>query len=263
VSTGRVHDKVALVTGAGSGIGRATAILMAQEGATVIVSDTNAQAAEQVAGEIREGGGRAEALRLDVTEESAWAAAMEAILTQHQRLDVLVNNAGVYFVKPIAQTTLDEWRRVLGVNLDGVFLGTKHAIGVMRSRGGGSIINVASVVGINAFPEASAQCASKAAVRLFSKVAAIECADARTGIRVNVVSPGGVKTPIWESLDFFRDLVAKHGGTEQAYAALAGNSASNQFSSPEDIARTILYLASDESAHLNGVELVIAQGHIG
>ena len=188
---------------------------------------------------------------------------MEAILTQHQRLDVLVNNAGVYFVKPIAQTTLDEWRRVLGVNLDGVFLGTKHAIGVMRSRGGGSIINVASVVGINAFPEASAQGASKAAVRLFSKVAAIECADARTGIRVNVVTPGGVKTPMWESMDFFQELAAKHGGKEQAFAAMAGTSASNQFSSPEDIARTILYLASDDSVHLTGVELVISHGHVG
>jgi 3(or 17)beta-hydroxysteroid dehydrogenase len=263
VDTRRVHAKVALVTGAGSGIGRATAILLAQEGVTVIVSDMNAQATEQVASEIRNGAGEAESMRLDVTEESAWAAAMDTILTHHQRLDVLVNNAGVSFVKPIAQTTLDEWRKVLGVNLDGVFLGTKHAIIAMRSRGGGSIINVASVVGINAFPEASAQGASKAAVRLFSKVAAIECADARTGIRVNVVSPGGVKTPIWESMEFFRELVAKHGGTEQAYAALAGTSASNQFSSPEDIARTILYLASDESAQPNGVEFVIAQGHVG
>jgi NAD(P)-dependent dehydrogenase (short-subunit alcohol dehydrogenase family) len=148
------------------------------------------------------------------------------------------------------------------VNLDGVFLGTRHAIVAMRSRGGGSIINVASVAGINAYPEASAQGASKAAVRLFSKVAAIESADAKTGIRVNVVSPGGLKTPIWESMDFFRDLVAKHGGREQAFAAMAGTSASHQFSSPEDIARTILYLASDESAHLTGLELVIAQEHV-
>ncbi len=111
--------------------------------------------------------------------------------------------------------------------------------------------------------EASASGASKVAVRHFSKIAAIECADARTGIRVNVVTPGGVKTPIWESMDFFRDLVSKHGGTEQAFAAMAGTSPSKQFTSPEDIARTILYLASDESAHLTGIELVIAQGHIG
>ena len=154
-------------------------------------------------------------------------------------------------------------REVLSVNLDGVFLGTKHAILAMRSRGGGSIINVASVSGITAYPEASAYGASKAALRHFSKIAAIECADAKTGIRVNVVTPGGVKTPIWESMGFFQDLVSKHGGTEQAFAAMAGTSASNQFSSPEDIARTILFLASDESAHLTGVELVIAQGHVG
>ena len=159
--------------------------------------------------------------------------------------------------------TIAEWRRVLGVNLDGVFFGTKYAILTMKSRGGGSIINVASVSGIMPYPEASAYGASKAAVRHFSKVAAIECADAETGIRVNVVTPGGVTTPMWESMDFFRELVAKHGGAEQAFAAMAGTSASHQFSSPEEIARTILYLASDESAHLTGVELVIAQGHVG
>ena len=149
------------------------------------------------------------------------------------------------------------------MNLDGVFLGTRHAILAMRSVGGGSIINVASVSGINAYPEASAYGASKAAVRHFSKVAAIECADAGTGIRVNVVSPGGVRTPMWESMGFFQELVAKQGGREAAFAAMAGSSASNQFSSPEDIARTILYLASDESAHLTGLELVITQGHVG
>jgi NADP-dependent 3-hydroxy acid dehydrogenase YdfG len=100
-------------------------------------------------------------------------------------------------------------------------------------------------------------------LRHFSKIAAIECADARTGIRVNVVTPGGVKTPMWESMEFFRNLVSQHGGIEQAFEAMAGTSPSNQFTSPEDIARTILYLASDESAHLTGVELVIAQGHVG
>jgi len=193
VSTGRVHAKIALVTGGGSGIGRATAILLANEGATVIVSDIDAHAAEQVANVIRDEASEAEAVKLDVAEESAWMAVIEGILTRHQRIDVLVNNAGVSFAKPIAETTLDEWRRVLSVNLDGAFLGTKHAIVAMRSRGGGSIINVASVSGINAYPEASAYGASKAAVRHFSKIAAIECADAETGIRVNVVTPGGVK----------------------------------------------------------------------
>jgi 3(or 17)beta-hydroxysteroid dehydrogenase len=263
VSTSKVLAKIALVTGAGSGIGRATAILFANEGATVIVSDIDIHAAEAVASEIRDGGGKAEALKLDVTEESAWTAVIEGILTRHNRFDVLVNIAGVSFAKSIAEMSLDEWQRVLSVNLDGVFLGTKHAILAMRSRVGGSIINVASVSGINPYPEASAYGASKAAVRHFSKIAAIECADAQTGIRVNVVTPGGVKTPMWESMGFFRDLVSQHGGTEQAFAAMAGASPSNQFTSPEDIARTILYLASDESAHLTGIELVIAQGHVG
>jgi 3(or 17)beta-hydroxysteroid dehydrogenase len=263
VSSGRVSSKIALVTGAGSGIGKATAILLAQEAATVIVSDIDADAAERVASEIRDGGGAAEGMRLDVADESGWKAVIEGIVTRLQRLDVLVNNAGVSFARPIAETALDEWQRVLGVNLDGVFLGTKHAILAMRSRGGGCIINLASVSGITPYPEASAYGASKAAVRHFSKIAAIECADANTGIRVNVVTPGGVKTPLWKSMEFFRDLVAEKGGTEQAFAAMAGTSASNQFSSPEDIARTILYLASDESAHLTGLELVIAQGHVG
>jgi 3(or 17)beta-hydroxysteroid dehydrogenase len=263
VSTGRVHAKIALVTGAGSGIGRATAILLASEGATVIVLDINTHAAEQVVGEIRGGGGVAEAARLDVADESAWTMTIEGILARHKRIDVLVNNAGVSFAKLIAETTLDDWRKVLSVNLDGVFLGTRHAILAMRSTGGGSIINVASVSGINAYPEASVYGSSKAAVRNFSKIAAIECADAKTGIRVHVVTPGGVKTPMWESMEFFRDLVSQHGGTEQAFAAMSGASPSHQFTSPEDIARTILYLASDESTHLTGIELVIAQGHVG
>jgi 3(or 17)beta-hydroxysteroid dehydrogenase len=263
VSAGRVHAKIALVTGAGSGIGRATAILLANEGATVIVSDIDGLAAKQVSSEIRDSGGVAESTRLDVANESAWMAVIEDILTRHQRIEVLVNNAGLSIAKPIAETTLDEWQRVLRVNLDGVFLGTKHAIRAMRSRGGGSIINVASTSGVHAYPQASASGASKAAVRHFSKIAAIECADAKSGIRVNVVTPGGVKTPIWESMDFFRDLISQHGGLEQAFAAMAGTSPSKQFTSPEDIARTILYLASDESAHLTGIELVIAQGHVG
>jgi 3(or 17)beta-hydroxysteroid dehydrogenase len=261
VNNGRVHGKISLVTGAGSGIGKATAILLAHEGATVIVSDIDTHAAEAVATEIRTGGGVAEATRLDVAEESSWIAVIEGILTRQMKIDVLVNNAGLSFANPIAEMTLHEWRKVLRVNLDGVFLGTKYAIVTMRSRGGGSIINVASVSGVNAYPEASAYGSSKAAVRHFSKIAAIECADAKTSVRVNVVTPGGVKTPMWESMDFFRNLVSQHGGTEQAYAAMAGTSPSHQFSSPEDIARTILYLASDESAHLTGVEFVIAQGH--
>ena len=225
MSTGRVHAKVALVTGAGSGIGRATAVLLAEEGATVIVSDADSHAADRVASEILKDGLAVVPVGLDVADECAWAAAIEAILALHRRLDVLVNNAGVSFVGPVADTTLDEWRRVLSINLDGVFLGTRSAVRAMGPGGGGSIINVASVSGINAYPGASAYGASKAAVRLFSKAAAIKCADAGTGIRVNVVTPGGVKTPMWEAMDFFKELVAAHGGTEGAFAAHGGRHA--------------------------------------
>jgi NAD(P)-dependent dehydrogenase (short-subunit alcohol dehydrogenase family) len=260
--TGRVHGKTALVTGAGSGIGKATAILLAEEGAKVIVADINLPAAQQVAGEITTSGGQAQALALNVADETSWAGAIETTLRHFQRLDILVNNAGISFAKPIADMTFAEWRRVLSVNLDGIFLGTQSAIRAMNETGG-SIINVASVSGITAYPRASAYGASKAAIRLFSRIAAIECADAGTGIRVNTVSPSGVKTPMWEGMDFFQGLKAKHGGTEEAFAALAGSAGSQRFFSSGEIARTILYLASDESAHLNGVELVLAQGHVG
>jgi 3(or 17)beta-hydroxysteroid dehydrogenase len=263
VSGGRVNGKTCLVTGAGSGIGKATAMLLAAEEATVFVTDINGEAAEQVARAILDAGGRAVAARQNVVEESEWSAVIEMTLKAHGRLDVLVNNAGVPCLKPIVDTTLEEWRRVQSVNLEGVFLGTKHAIAAMRSRGGGSIINVASVTGLKAYRDTAAYSASKAAVRQFSKVAAIECADAKTGIRVNVVSPGGVKTPIWDGADFFQNLVEKLGGTEQAFAAMAGKSPSRQYSTPEEIAQTILYLASDLSQHLTGTELVIARGHVG
>src|SRR5262249_20907833 len=152
----------------------------------VIVADIEAAAAEKVTAEIAQRGGRAEAATLDVADEAAWAGVIATILSRHQRLDVLVNNAGISFAKPVADITLAEWRRVLAVNLDGVFLGTKFAINAMKPRKAGSIVNVASVSGINAFPGASAYGASKAAIRLFSRVAAIECANAQTGIRVNV-----------------------------------------------------------------------------
>jgi NAD(P)-dependent dehydrogenase (short-subunit alcohol dehydrogenase family) len=159
--------------------------------------------------------------------------------------------------------SLGEWRRVLAVNLDGVFLGTKHGIRAMRAGGGGSIVNVASVSGIRPFAGAAAYGAGKAAVRLLSRVAALECQDAKNGVRVNVVTPGGVKTPMWQGMAFFRDLMAEHGGAEQAFAAMAGSVPSRQFFAAEEVARTVLYLASDESSHLSGVEIVMDRGNTG
>jgi NAD(P)-dependent dehydrogenase (short-subunit alcohol dehydrogenase family) len=258
--SGRVGNKVALVTGAASGIGRATALLLAEEGASVVVADIAAEAGRQAAEEVNRKGGKAVFLPLDVTQEAAWQDLTDRILRDYARLDIAVNNAGVAASRPVTEMTLSEWRRVFQINLDGVFLGTKYALRAMQAGNGGSIINVASASGIKASAGASAYCASKAAVRMFSKTAALECAAAGARIRVNLVSPGGVKTPMWQKQDFWPDLVARHGGPEAAWKALAGTS-SGGFYTPEDIAQAILFLASDESGYLNAGELVIDRGY--
>jgi NAD(P)-dependent dehydrogenase (short-subunit alcohol dehydrogenase family) len=257
---GRVANKVALVTGAASGIGRATAFLLADEGAGVVVTDITANAGEKVAQEIVSQGRRALFFPLDVSDETAWQRAIDQTLQVFGKLDIAVNNAGIAFARPVADMTLLEWQRLFQVNLDAVFLGTKYAIRAMQTGYGGSIINVASASGIKASAGASAYCASKAAVRMFSKTVALECAAAGSKIRVNTVSPGGVKTPIWEKMDFWPDLVAKHGGQEGAWKSLAGSSTEG-FYLPEEIAQAILFLASDDSAYMNGVELVIDRGY--
>jgi NAD(P)-dependent dehydrogenase (short-subunit alcohol dehydrogenase family) len=258
---GRVQDKVAVVTGGGSGIGRATAFLLAEEGSTTVVADIDKTAAEAVVEEITSAGGKATGVEIDVSDETAWQEVIDELIGVYGRLDILVNNAGISISKPVAESSLDDWRKAMAVNLDGVFLGTKYAIEAMKN--GGSIINVSSVSGITPSAGATAYCASKAAVRMFSKTVAIECADAETGIRVNVVTPGGVKTPMWEKEDFFKELMAEHGGTEEAFVAMTGDAPSHQFFTPEEVAKTILYLASDESSHLTGTEIVLDRGHTG
>lgn len=258
-----MRDKVVLVTGGASGIGRASALLLAREGGRVVVADVDASGAQAVADEILQAGHDAQAVALDVSDEGQWEQAINQVLAQHGRLDVLVNNAGVSLACPTDAMTLDQWHRVMRVNLDGVFLGTKWAIGAMKRIWGGSIVNVASVSGITPSPTAAAYCASKAAVRMFSRAVAIECADAGTNIRVNLVTPGGVRTPMWERMPVFQDMVATLGSAERAFAAMEGQSPSKLFFSPDDVARAILYLASDASSHLTGTEIVLDRGHAG
>lgn len=260
---GRVSGKVALVTGAGSGIGKATVELLAAEGAAVIAADIDLPAVRALAVAILTRGGKATPIGLDVADESQWRQAIDATMSEHGRLDVLVNNAGISISKPATELAVHEWRKVFAVNIDGAFLGARLAIPIMRRRGGGSIVNVASVSGIKPSAKAAAYCASKAALRIFSKTLAIECADAKNGVRVNVVSPGGVKTPMWEKEEFFRSMMAKHGNSDAAFNAMAGELGSFQFYAPDDVARTILFLASDESSHLSGTEFVMDRGHTG
>ena len=171
----RMQGKAAIVTGAASGIGRATAILFAREGARVLLTDLD-PAGEAVADSIRGEGGEVHFLRHDVSDEASWTTAIRRALEAFGRLDVLVNNAGISFAKPLGETTLAEWRQLMAVNLDGVFLGTREAVRAMRGSGGGAIINVSSASGLVGSPTASAYCASKGGVRLFTKAVALEVA---------------------------------------------------------------------------------------
>jgi NAD(P)-dependent dehydrogenase (short-subunit alcohol dehydrogenase family) len=258
---GRVAGKVALVTGGASGIGHATARTLAHHGAAVCCADVNLPGAEETVAAITAAGGAARGVLLDVTSEAAWESAMEMVLNRHGRLDIAVNCAGIASASPVVDTSLSDWRRVMTVDLEGIFLGTKHAIRVMRQLGhGGSIVNVSSVSGIKAQPGAGAYCASKAAVTMLSKVATLECLHNRDRIRVNAVSPSGVKTPIWKTMPFFQELMAKEGGEEAAFQAMTAAYPHGRFALPEEIALAILYLASDESLYVTGTDLIIDNG---
>jgi NAD(P)-dependent dehydrogenase (short-subunit alcohol dehydrogenase family) len=248
----RVKNKVAIVTGGAGGLGRAESLLLAKEGAKVVVTDVDETAIQRVVEEIRAAGGSAVCLQHDVSSEDAWRRIMQRTLEEFGRLDVLVNNAGVIIYKTIEDTSLAEWRRLMSVNLDGVFLGIKFAIATMKKSGGGSIINIASVAGLIGNPDASAYHASKGGVRSLSKAAAIECSKAGYdyNIRVNSVYPGVINTRMADDL---RQDDAK-------YKTALGWHAMGHFGEPEDVAYGVLYLASDESKFLTGSELVIDGG---
>ena len=248
----RVRNKVAIVTGGAGGLGRAEALLLAKEGAKVVVTDVDESSIRHVAEEIRTEGGNAICILHDVSSEDAWRSVMHRTLDEFGRLDILVNNAGVIIYKKIEDTSLAEWRRLMSVNLDGVFLGTKFAIETMRKSGGGSIVNIASVAGLIGNPDASAYHASKGGVRSFTKAAAIECSKAGYdyNIRVNSVYPGVINTRMAEDLK----------NDEAKYKTALSWHAMGHFGEPEDVAYGVLYLASDESKFMTGSELVIDGG---
>ncbi|MCT7992148.1 SDR family NAD(P)-dependent oxidoreductase [Laspinema olomoucense] len=256
----RVAGKVAWVTGGGSGIGRATAIALAQEGAKVAVTDIDGEKAAKTAQEIREKGYLALSFQLDVTDENQWQQGLDLIVAQWSQLDVLVNNAGISLAQSITDMDLAQWRQVISVNLDGVFLGTKYGIIGMKQGKGGSIINVSSASGLKATPGASAYATSKAGVRLFSKCAALEAAQTEPRIRVNTVLPGGVMTPMWSRMEGWETFKSQAGGEAELWEKLAQDTPLKRFAHPEEIALAILYLASDESQFVTGAELVIDGG---
>ena len=254
---GRVEGKVAVVTGGASGIGRGCAEILAREGAAMVITDIQDHKSEALAAEL---GGKARYLHHDVTSEDAWIEVIAQVEREHGRLDILVNNAGIGIGCPtITAMSLADWRRQQAINVEGVFLGIKHALPLMRRAGnGGSIINMSSVAGLRGSPNLAAYCATKGAVRLFTKSVALECGAAQDGVRVNSVHPGIIETPIWESIVGMGEAGTNAPPDLDALSTMAVPLGVKGV--PEDIANGVLWLASAESRYVTGTELVIDGG---
>lgn len=260
LSSFRLTNKVALITGAASGIGQATAMLFAQLGAKVFLADIDQANGKNLAEDLSKHGYQVQFIQLDVSDESEWINAYRKIEQVAGRLDILVNNAGIAFGGSILNLSLQDWRKLMAVNLDGVFLGTKHAIPFMQRSGGGSIINVSSAAGIVGAPTAAAYCASKGGVRLFTKAVALECAQAKNNIRVNSIHPGAVETPLFAKGPTWPDFVKQMGGEYAAWQAIAASAPLGRVAKPIEIAQAILFLASDAASYMTGSELVLDGG---
>ncbi len=244
----RVAGKVALVSGAARGIGAATAKLLAQEGAAVVLGDVLEKEGRETAAQIVAAGGRATFIPLDVARPENWQQVIAATVAAYGKLDILVNNAGISGRAAVAETDVATWERVLEINGKGVFLGIKSAIPELRKAGGGSIINISSIYGIIGSETSAAYHASKGAVRILTKAAAIQYA--ADNIRVNSVHPGFVDSPM---------TAASHALPEVHHLRIS-RTPLGRMGTPEDIAAGILYLASDESSFVTGSELVIDGG---
>ncbi len=251
----RLEGKVALITGAATGVegelmgfGGATARLFVQEGAKVVLGDINVVSGEKTAAQIREGGGDALFVHLDVTKEQDWMDAVRATIDSYGRLDILVNNAGTGARFTVEETSVEVWDAQMNVHAKGPFLGTKHVIPEMRKVGGGSIINISSIYGIVGSATSTAYHAAKGASRLLSKSAAIQYAG--ENIRVNSVHPGFALTPL---------TAQGYQGQERQESSLS-RTPIGRLGNANDIAYGILYLASDESSFVTGSELVIDGG---
>jgi NAD(P)-dependent dehydrogenase (short-subunit alcohol dehydrogenase family) len=255
----RLDGKVALVTGAASGLGKAISERLAADGARVVLSDIDGSLVEQVADAL---GG--DFLSQDVTDEQRWAAVTHEIQERHGALHIVVNNAGILgpmdAINP-EDTRLQDWRRIFAVNVEGVFLGCRAAIPALRRAGGGSIVNISSVAGLLATPYATAYGASKAAVRQLTKSVAQHCAEEGLGIRCNSVHPGNVLTPLWRRQA--EELAARRGTTpveviEQARTEVP----MGDFTTPEDVAGTVGFLASDDARFVTGTMHVVDGGFV-
>ena len=250
---GRLEGKTALVTGAASGIGLQTSIRLAEEGALVMMTDINHEEGLQQAEKL---GTNATFLKLDITEEEEWISVLDETVKRFDRLDILVNSAGMVLIADVEQITLEEWRKVHAVNLDGTFLGCKHGVRVIKEFGAGSIINLSSVSGMIGGFNLAAYNSSKGAVRMLTKSVALHCARAGYGIRCNSIHPTFIETPMLES------MIRDSPDPEKARQTLVRQVPLRRIGKPDDVANMIVYLASDESTFVTGTEMVIDGGVI-
>jgi len=239
-------NKIAIVTGGSSGIGRASSILFAKEGAKVIVSDINDKAGEDVVKTIKGNGGEAFFVRCDITKEDQTRNLITKAVEKYGRLDVLYNNAGIGMVKLLPEMTEQEWDRIFNINVKGAFLCSKYAIPQMKKQGGGAIVNTASNWGLIAYPHWPAYCATKGAVVMLTKALAID--HAPDNIRVNCVCPGNIDTPL------LRAGIAAEGSFKEATKTMG------RLAKPEEVAYLALFLASDESSYVTGAAVVVDNG---
>ncbi len=267
---GQVSGKIAIVTGAASGIGRSAAIALAREGAKVLATDVDEAGLKETQALISKAGGTVAIAKQDVVDEARWDAVIAETESLFGAPSVLVNNAGIAIGGAIMEYSLADWQKQMAVNTDSVFLGTRAAMRAMV-KGGGSIINISSVAGLRGSPGVAAYCASKGAVRLFTKAAAVECGALGLKIRVNSVHPGIIDTPIWQkgitrvtetmSTEQVAAMTAHSGGNSLDPNIVAmGGTPMARAGKPEEVAELIVYLASDASSFTTGQEHVIDGG---
>ena len=252
VTRASLQGKVALVTGGASGIGRATALLFARAGAAVAVVDLDADGGQAVVQAIHEGGGRALYVRSDVSEPAECERAVRQTVAELGRLDVLFNNAGIIRRASVLETSVEEWERVMAVNVRAVFLMCKYALPVMIEAGGGAIVNTASGWGLVGGRQAAAYCASKGAVVQLTRALALD--HGAQGVRVNCICPGDTDTPM------LRNEAHQLGEPDERFLAEAAQRPLGRIGRPEEIAQAVLYLASDAASFVTGAVLVVDGG---